>query len=257
MTMVLLTAIGVGGATIFGALVGFIFKNISHKFSDIVLSFAAGVMLAAAILGLILPSLDYGSEKGAFYGLLMTVCGIFAGALALNVIDKLVPHLHKLAGVSTEDGNPVRESNVSKVILFVTAIAIHNLPEGIAAGVGFGSGDTSQALTIAAGIALQNIPEGMVIIGPMLAAGIPPLRTFICAMITGLVEVAGTLLGYFAVSVSTAVLPFALAFAGGTMLYVISDEMIPEPQAPGSERGATYSLLVGFCLMLVFDVLLG
>jgi len=257
MTMVLLTAIGVGGATIFGALVGFIFKNISHKFSDIVLSFAAGVMLAAAVLGLILPSLDYGSANGSLYGIVMTVAGIFTGALALNLIDKLVPHLHKLAGVSVNDGNRVEQSNVSKVILFVTAIAIHNLPEGIAAGVGFGSGDTSQALTIAAGIALQNIPEGMVIIGPMLAAGISPARTFICAMITGLVEVAGTFLGYFAVSVSTAILPFALAFAGGTMLYVISDEMIPETHAHGSERGATYSLLVGFCLMLVFDVLLG
>ena len=257
MTMVLLTAIGVGGATIFGSLVGFIFKNLSHKFSDIVLSFAAGVMLAAAVLGLVMPSLDYGMEKGAFYGLFMTVAGIFAGAFALNFIDKLVPHLHKLAGVSQDCGNKAADSNVSKVILFVTAIAIHNLPEGIAAGVGFGSGDMAQAMTIASGIALQNIPEGMVIIGPMLAAGIPPVRTFICALITGLVEVSGTLLGYFAVSVSTAILPFALAFAGGTMLYVISDEMIPETHAHGSERGATYSLLTGFCLMLVFDVLLG
>ncbi len=137
------------------------------------------------------------------------------------------------------------------------AIAIHNLPEGIAAGVGFGSGDTTQALIIAGGIALQNIPEGMVIIAPMLAAGISPRKTFILAMITGLVEVVGTLIGYFAVSISTAILPFALAFAGGTMLYVISDEMIPETHAHGSERGATYALLIGFCVMLVTDVLLG
>jgi ZIP family zinc transporter len=141
--------------------------------------------------------------------------------------------------------------------LFVTAIAIHNLPEGIAAGVGFGAGDTSQALIIAGGIALQNIPEGMVIIGPMLAAGVKPRKTFILAMLTGLVEVVGTLIGYFAVSVASVILPFALAFAGGTMLYVISDEMIPETHAHGSERGATYSLLVGFCLMLLTDVLLG
>ena len=146
---------------------------------------------------------------------------------------------------------------LSKVLLFVTAIAIHNLPEGIAAGVGFGSGDTTQALIIAGGIALQNIPEGMVIIGPMLATGVSPRKTFVCAMITGLVEVVGTLIGYFAVSVASAILPFALAFAGGTMLYVISDEMIPETHAHGSERGATYALLVGFCVMLVTDVLLG
>ena len=110
---------------------------------------------------------------------------------------------------------------------------------------------------IAGGIALQNIPEGMVIIAPMLAAGIKPKKTFLYAALTGLVEIVGTLLGYFAVSISTAILPFALAFAGGTMLYVISDEMIPETHAHGEERGATYSLLFGFCLMLVVDVLLG
>ena len=250
MELVLLTALGVGGATVFGALIGFIFKKISHRFSDIVLSFAAGVMLAAAVLGLIIPSLEYGGK----FGILITVAGIFAGAVCLNIIDKLVPPLHKFVGDEAESHN---NANLSRVLLFVLAIAIHNLPEGIAAGVGFGSGDTTQALIIAGGIALQNIPEGMVIIAPMLAAGISPRKTFIIAMITGLVEVVGTLIGYFAVSISTAVLPFALAFAGGTMLYVISDEMIPETHSHGSERGATYALLVGFCVMLVVDVLFG
>ena len=251
MQLVLLTALGVGGATVIGAFVGFCFKTLSHKLSDIVLSFAAGVMLAAAILGLILPSLDYGGD----WGILIAIAGIFVGAICLNLVDKLVPHLHRLAGAEDEDhaGN----AKLSKVLLFVTAIAIHNLPEGIAAGVGFGSGNTSDALLIAGGIALQNIPEGMVIIAPMLAAGVSPSRTFLCAMLTGLVEVAGTLIGYLAVSVSSAILPFALAFAGGTMLYVVSDEMIPETHAHGNERGATYALLIGFCVMLVTDVLLG
>jgi ZIP family zinc transporter len=249
MEMVLLTALGVGGATVFGSLIGFLFKNISHKFSDIVLSFAAGVMLAAAVLGLILPSLEYGGD----FGILITIVGIFAGALCLNLIDKLVPHLHKLVGPDLE---PHNNANLSKVLLFVTAIAIHNLPEGIAAGVSFGTGDNSQALLIAGGIALQNIPEGMVIIGPMLAAGVRPGRTFLCAMATGLIEVVGTLLGFFAVSIASAILPFALAFAGGTMLYVISDEMIPETHH-GETQGVTYALLVGFCVMLISDVLLG
>ena len=249
MVMVLLTALGVGGATVIGAIVGFVFKNISHKFSDIVLSFAAGVMLAAAVLGLIIPSVDYGGK----YGILITITGIFAGALCLNVIDKVVPHLHKLMSPEVESHN---NANLSKVLLFVTAIAIHNLPEGIAAGVSFGSNDTTQALIIAGGIALQNIPEGMVIIGPMLASGVTPKKTFICAMLTGLVEVVGTFLGFFAVKVASVILPFALAFAGGTMLYVISDEMIPETHAHGSQRGATYALLVGFCLMLISDTLL-
>ena len=250
MEMVLLTALGVGGATVIGALIGFVFKGFSHKFSDIVLSFAAGVMLAAAIIGLILPSVEYGGD----YGLIITVAGVFAGAICLNLVDKLVPHLHKMMGAEPEAHH---NAKLSKVLLFVAAIAIHNLPEGIAAGVGFGSDDPARAMIIAGGIALQNIPEGMVIIGPMLAAGVKPGKTFVLAMLTGAVEVVGTLLGYFAVSIAAAVLPFALAFAGGTMLYVISDEMIPETHAHGSQRGATYALLVGFCLMLITDVLLG
>ena len=249
MELVLLTALGVGGATIFGSLMGFVFKDISHRFSDIVLSFDAGVMLSAAILGLILPSVEYGGKGG----LIITVIGIFAGAFCLNLIDKVVPHLHKLAGSDIEAHN---NANLSKVLLFVTAIAIHNLPEGIAAGVSFGSDNLSQALMIAGGIALQNIPEGMVIIGPMLNAGVAPKKTFFCAMLTGLVEVVGTLIGYFAVNVASAILPFALAFAGGTMLYVVSDEMIPETHH-GETRGVTYALLVGFCIMLISDVLLG
>ena len=250
MKMVFITALGVGGATIIGSVIGFLFKKMSHKFSDIILSFAAGVMLAAAIFGLVVPSLEYGGK----YGIVITVAGIFAGAFCLNLIDKLVPHLHKILGGAEEQHS---NANLNKVLLFVLAIAIHNLPEGIAAGVGFGSGNTSRALMIAGGIALQNIPEGMVIISPMLAAGVSSRKTFVCAMLTGLVEVAGTLIGYFAVNIATFILPFALAFAGGTMIYVVSDEMIPETHAHGGERGATYALLVGFCVMLVSDVLLG
>ena len=255
MTMVLITALGVGGATVIGAIIGFIFKNISHKFSDIVLSFAAGVMLCAAILGLIVPSYEHGEKYGTPWAIFMTVAGIFVGAVCLNLVDKLVPHLHKMAGGEQESHkiNP----KLSKVMLFVTAIAIHNLPEGIAAGVSFGSGNATEALVIAGGIALQNIPEGMVIIGPMLASGVSKKRTFLIAALTGLIEVVGTFIGYFAVSISTAILPFALAFAGGTMLYVISDEMIPETHAHGEQRGATYALLVGFCIMLISDILLG
>ena len=237
MRMVLLTALGVGGATVIGALIGFVFKKASHKFSDIVLAFAAGVMLAAAVLGLIMPSVEYGIEMltpmseestspvvAKLLALVMTVAGVFVGAVCLNLVDRLVPHLHKMADVDQESHN---NRNAGKVLLFVMAIAIHNLP------------------------------EGMVIIGPMLAAGIKPRKTFAIALGTGLVEVVGTLIGYFSVSVSAAILPFALAFAGGTMLYIISAEMIPETHAHGCERGATYALLVGFCVMLISDVLLG
>ena len=250
MNLVLLTALGVGGATIVGSLLGFAVRGMSHRLSDLMLAFAAGVMLAAAVLGLILPSLEYGGK----YGILTTVAGIFAGAWCLSLIDRLVPHLHSLVG---QDIEAHQSTHLDKVLLFVIAIGIHNLPEGIAAGVGFGTEDTGQALMIAGGIALQNIPEGMVIIGPLLAAGVSPRRTFVCALATGLIEVVGTFLGYAAVSVATAILPFALAFAGGTMLYVVSDEMIPETHAHGDESGATYALLVGFCLMLASNSLLG
>ena len=251
MEVVWITALGVGGATLLGAILGFIFKKTTHRFSDITLSFAAGVMLAAAVIGLILPSLEHGDN------LLVTVVGIFAGALCLNLVDRLVPHLHGLAECEGEECHPAAQARLNKVLLFVFAIGIHNLPEGIAAGVGFGTGNDAEALTIALGIALQNIPEGMVIIGPMLAAGMKPGKTFLIASLTGVVEVVGTFLGYFAVTISSGILPFALAFAGGTMLYVISDEMIPETHAHGSQRGATWALLAGFCLMLFFDVFLG
>lgn len=248
MEIVFLTAFGVGGATIIGALLGFAFKNISHRFNDIILGFAAGIMLCAAVVGLIIPSL----EKGGDIAILITVSGIFFGALILNAVDKFVPHIHKIAGNDSED-HPSKTERINKILLFVLAIAIHNFPEGIAAGVGFGAGNNAEAFTIAGAIALQNIPEGMVIIAPMLSAGIKRKRTFLISVFTGLIEVIGTIVGYFAVSFSKAILPFALAFAGGTMIYIISDEMIPETHSHGNERGATYALLFGFCLMLAVD----
>ena len=249
MKEVLITALGVGMATVIGSIIGFAFKKVSHKFSDVVMSFAAGIMLAAAVIGLILPSVELAGK----WGLLYAIIGIFAGAICLNIMDKLIPHLHRLAGVDSENHN---NANINKVMLFVLAIAIHNLPEGIAAGVGFGTGDSGKALLIASGIALQNIPEGMVIIAPMLAAGISPRKTMVCAIATGVVEVIGTLIGYLAVNIATVILPIALSFAGGTMLYVVSDEMLNETHAHGHERAATYSMIVGFCVMLVLDVLL-
>lgn len=245
MQLVFLCALGVGGATALGAVLGFIFKNLTHRFSDVVLAFSAGVMLSSAFVGLILPSL----ESGGKYGIISTVSGILVGAFSLNIIDKLVPHLHKYVEV----GDVPELIRSRRVMLFVTAIALHNLPEGIAAGVGFGSGDISSALLIAGSIALQNVPEGMVLIAPMLSVGIKPSRALLIALGTGLVEVIGTIVGYFGVTVSSLILPFALAFAGGTMLYIISDEIIPDTHADGSENGATYALLFGLCFVLVFN----
>lgn len=240
MQIVVLTALGVGSATVAGAVVGFLARGFARRFSGSVIAFSAGVMLAAAILGLILPSLDYPGR----FPLLTALAGLLAGALSIRYLEGLVPCLQKLTGLERPG------ADAQSALLFVAAIAIHNLPEGLAAGVSFGTEDTAQALLIAGGIALQNVPEGMVIIAPMLSAGIRPGRTFCIGLATGLIEVVGTLLGFFAVTAASAILPFALAFAGGTMLYVIVEEMIPE-----SPSGLW--LLAGFGVMLGCDYLLG
>lgn len=251
MHIVALTALGVGGSTVVGALLGFLFGKIPHKWNDAILSFAAGIMFAAATVGLILPAI----EQTGLRGIWQSVLGILAGAVFLNAMDLLVPHLHHLSGLDKEAHT--HNGTVNKVLLFVLAIAIHNLPEGMAAGVSFGGENTARALSVAAGIMLQNIPEGMVIISPMLLAGISRRRTFCIALFTGLVEVVGTFIGYAAGTASTVILPFALSFAGGTMLYVICDEMIPETHSHGYERMATYSLILGFIVMLVMNAAIG
>lgn len=251
MQMIFITALGVGGATIIGALTGFFFHNVSHRVNDMILSFAAGIMLAAAVIGLILPAV----ENAGSGRLWLPILGIFMGAAFLNAMDKVTPHLHKLSGVEIEahDNN----KNLNRALLFMLAVAIHNLPEGMAAGVGFAGGDTRAALTVAVGIALQNVPEGIVTVSPLIMAGVKRSRAFLLAAVTGLVEVAGTFVGFSLASVSTGILPFALAFAGGTMLYIISDEMIPETHSHGYETVATYSLLIGFVVMLVMDTAMG
>ncbi len=249
MQLALITALGVGGSTIIGVLFGFLFQKIPHKFNDAILGFAGGIMLAAAIIGLILPSLDEGN-------IWITAIGILAGAVFLNFADKITPHLHHITGIDQETHSDAQNS-VNKIMLFVMAIAIHNLPEGIAAGVGFGSENIGNAITVAVGIALQNIPEGMIIVSPLIMAGVPKWRVFLIASFTGIIEIIGTLVGFVAVSVATTILPFALAFAGGTMLYVISDEMIPETHSHGYERMATYSLIFGFITMLIMDKFIG
>lgn len=250
MKLVAITALGIGGATIIGALIGFLFQRIPHKWNDAIMGFAAGVMLAAAMIGLILPAADLAGKTGIW----IVGLGLAAGAVFLNLMDKVTPHLHHISGVEEEEHKNNRDLN--KVLLFVMAIAIHNLPEGLAAGMAFGGNDISNAMAVALGIAIQNIPEGMIIISPMLLAGIKKRRTFLIALCTGLIEVIGTFIGYAAVNIADAILPFALAFAGGTMLYVVGDEMIPETHSHGYERMATYSLITGFFVMLLMDCLI-
>lgn len=243
--LVFLTALAVGGATMLGSLGGYCFRGAADRAGgQTVMAFAAGMMLSAAVAGLILPSLAGGGP----WAFPVTAAGILSGAAFLLLLERLAARMQRLSGL--EGGASPR---TRRVLLFVAAMAIHNFPEGLAAGVGFGTEDVPRALAIAGGIALQNLPEGMVLIAPMLQAGIPPRRTLALAMSTGAVEIVGTLLGYGTVSLSAAALPFLLAFAGGAMLYLICDDMIPACRGSKS----LCALLTGFCFMLAMDHYLG
>lgn len=238
MDSVIFTGLMVGGATIFGGALGMLFRRIGRRANDFMLSFAAGVMLAAAIIGLILPALEDG-------GALICVAGLFLGALMVNLMDLPLPHLLKRR----------EDDRLRKVCLFVMAIALHNLPEGVAAGVGLGTGDDRYGIMIALAIAMQNIPEGIIVAVAMRGVGVRRRRAFLISAMTGVIEIFGTVVGYIAAWVSAALLPLVLAIAGGTMLYVISEEMIPESHS-SEGRGSTYFLLFGFSFMLILNALL-
>lgn len=241
MKEVILIALLVGGATILGSVLGFIFKNISKKFTNIILSFSAGIMLCSAVLGLIVPSYEMGGD----YGIFITVSGVILGAVCLDLLERVL---------SKREGNLEKNEKSSRgVLLFAMAIAIHNLPEGLASGVSLGLGNFKEAMLISGGIALQNVPEGMATISPMINAGFSRKKALAFSVFTGIIEIGGVFIGYLLLGIARGILPFALAFAGGTMLYVINDEIIPEAMC---SKASTYALLCGFLVMLVFEAVL-
>ncbi len=248
MNTLFLTAVGVGGSTLIGSALGFFIKNLSHKTNDTIIGLCAGVMLAAAVLGLLEPAFEL---TPSWSGVWVPCLGVVAGALVLNLLDQVTPHLHHITGIEQEEH--LHNHHLNRVLLFVMAIALHKFPEGMAAGVGFCDDMTGNASSVAIAISLQNVPEGMVIISPLLLAGVSHLRTMIIALVIGLLEVAGVYVGYYLGSISLALLPFMLALAGGAMLYVVSDEMIPESHSHGYQKAATYALLVGFTLMILLE----
>lgn len=245
MQSVWISAIALCCASVIGSLIGLTFKGLSHKVSDMIMGFCAGIMLAASVVGLILPATEMAGTAGWW----QVAIGVLGGALFLNLLDNITPHLHKLTGLDAE--THANNAHINKVLLFVLAIAIHKLPEGIAAGVGFNNSANDAAWSVTFGLALQNIPEGMVVISPLLLAGVSRWRTFFISLAIGLLEIVGVWIGYGLGAISLVMLPVMLAFAGGAMLYVISDEMIPETHAHGYHKAATYALLVGF-MSLVF-----
>ena len=244
MTNVLISAAGLCGATIIGAILGFFVKELPHKWNDAVLGYCAGIMLAASTLGLIVPAF----EQTSLWWLV--VIGVMAGALFLNVLDLVTPHLHHITGL---DPRSIATMPDSDVMLFVMAIALHKLPEGMAAGVSVCSAEGATEWGVSFGIALQNIPEGMVIIAPLMMAGVTAVRTFFISIFIALLEVIGILLGFGLGSASSTFLPVMLGFAGGAMLYVTSDEMIPETHAHGFQKQATYALLLGFITFVLME----
>ena len=243
MQEVWISAAGLSLATVIGALLGFAIKELPHKWNDAVLGFCAGIMLAASTLGLIVPAAE--SAGTQWY---LVLAGVVAGMLFLNVLDLVTPHMHKLAGLDSEQHR--NNASIDRVLLFVMAIALHKLPEGMSAGVGFNGPEAQSAWAVTIGIALQNIPEGMVVIAPLLVAGVSKLRTFIISLSIALLEVVGVWIGYGIGAISDFLLPVMLAFAGGAMLYVVSDEMVPETHSHGYQKIATYALVLGFVMML-------
>jgi ZIP family zinc transporter len=231
-----------GLATGAGALPVLFTKRISDKLLDVMLGFSAGVMLAATAFSLIVPAIDL---SGPF----VVVLGVILGALVLHLIDRFVPHFHPALGA---EGPP---SRLSKVWLFVLAITIHNFPEGLAVGVSFGGGDVAAGLVIAMAIGVQNMPEGLAVALPLVREGYSRRKSLMYGTLTGLVEPLGGLLGVALVSIFQPVLPWGLAFAAGAMLFVVSDEMIPESHKKGFEREATFGLIAGFVVMMLLDTL--
>lgn len=249
MENVWISAVGLCGATIIGAILGYFIKELPHKWNDTVLGFCAGIMLAASTIGLIVPAFEQTTQWW------WVAIGVMVGALFLNLLDYITPHLHTITGLDPEEHKT--NATLNHVLLFVMAIALHKLPEGMAAGVSMCSADGVTDWSVSFGIALQNIPEGMVIIAPLMVAGVSTMRTFSISLAIGLLEIIGVFIGFGLGVASAAFLPIMLGFAGGAMLYVTSDEMIPETHTHGYQKQATYALLLGFMTLIVMEKVLG
>jgi len=223
-----------------GALPVLFTRKVSDRLLDVMLGFSAGIMLAATFFSLLVPAIDLG-------GVWVAVLGIILGAVALHLVDRFIPHFHPALGAEGPS------SRLSRVWLFALAITIHNFPEGLAVGVSFGSGYVAAGLVVAMAIGLQNMPEGLAVALPLLREGYSRRRSLWYGTLTGLVEPVGGILGVALVSVFHPILPWALAFAAGAMIFVVSDEIIPESHRKGFEREATFGLIAGFVVMMLLD----
>lgn len=243
-----------GAMTALGAVPMLVRWTMSMRLHDAFLGFAAGVMLSASFFSLIIPALDNAMEAGhsRTIAAMVVVLGIILGVGAIALLNEVTPHAHFVQGRQ----GPMSPS-LRKVWLFIFAITIHNFPEGLAVGVSFGGGDIGNGISIATGIGLQNLPEGLAVAVALLGEGYSRRNAFLIAALSGMIEPVGGLIGVAAVTVSSEMLPWGLAFAAGAMLYVIVHEIIPEIHTRAFSNEATAGLTAGLVLMLFLDVALG
>ncbi len=251
------------GLTALGASIVLLFNNFNQKLMDSMLGFAAGVMIAASFFSLLIPALDYGeliyTESSSLFALTIVLLGFMSGGLFLFVLDKIIPHTHPMTK-NTEG----RKSSMQRSIMLVSAITLHNIPEGLAIGVALGAYNVTgnpevlvAALTLAIGIGIQNFPEGAAVSLPLYREGFSKKKSFFFGQLSGIVEPFALVVGIFLVSMIKPLLPFALAFAAGAMIFVVVEELIPESQANKNTDLVTMFTLFGLVVMMFLDVSLG
>jgi ZIP family zinc transporter len=249
-----LASLFAGLATGLGALAIFLVRTVSHQFRDGMLAAAAGVMLAASFFSLLLPGLEYGEQitGQAWSSALIVIFGVLSGAFALLFVHQKLPHQHFELGREGADISYIRG-----IWLFIIAITLHNFPEGMAVGVGFAGGDVNNGYVLATGIGLQNIPEGLAVAFSLLAIDYSRFKAFGIALLTGLAEPLGGLFGATLVWLAEPLMPWTLGFAAGAMLFIISNEIIPETHHRQWKIMSTFCLLGGFVVMMFLDATLG
>ena len=255
-TAVLASALA-GASTGLGAVPLFFFRSFPARVRDGFLGFSAGIMLAATAFSLIVPGLRVAATTaGEVRGAFIMAGGILLGGLVLWLVDVLTPHEHAVMGM--QHSKRIEARRIRRVWLFVLAVTLHNFPEGLAVGAGYAAGDPGRGAALSLGIGIQNIPEGFAVAVSLLGLqGMTRARAGLIALGSGLVEPVGALVGAGVVTASLLLLPWGLGFAAGAMLFIISDEIIPETHANGNEKIATAGLFIGFVLMMILDVTLG
>lgn len=256
----LLATLFTWGVTAIGASLVFFFKNINKKLLDAMMGFAAGVMIAASFWSLLAPAIEMAGEAGGIVWLPPAI-GFVSGGVFLLMVDRILPHLH--VGFKTEEAEGIKTS-WKRSVLLVLAITLHNIPEGLAVGVAFGAvaaglptASIASAIALAIGIGIQNFPEGAAVSLPLRREGFSRLKSFVYGQASGIVEPIAGVLGVVAVMAMRSLLPYALSFAAGAMIFVVIEELIPESQLGGNTDLATIATIMGFVVMMVLDVALG